>query len=365
MPQLVPVSPALSISGYIRTNHIPSLAQRGIQAVVCLVPEDDASQPNSFAEIASAARDMDMPCVHLPVVAGSCDYAQASAFARVLEQLPQPAVAYCRNGARPITLWAINEVAQSNQTAEAVIRHAVTLGYDVSAAVQAHGHPHKTYSSEDAGILDTETDKAAQDNDTAPAPPPAKEINTQESSTQTDSSDAVTEADTQNDDGLHEAMSEEINEELPLAVSLCSQLMVGNLISADDVPQLAALGVQAIICQLPKTPEYQQHFKSIDQAARTHKLLALHQPAGIASDRLAIALGFHRLLRDLPQPAFAYHISADLSATLWAMAQVEKHKRPSAEVLDTLRNQGLRILPALQRFVDERDNTYFSSQEDY
>lgn len=313
MLHIAPVSPTLFISGYIDVNAIPSLAQKGIQSIVSLVPEDDPRQPNSYREISSAAKDAGMECVHLPVVAGSCDTDQAMALDHILEQLSPPTLAFCRNGARPITLWALAQAQQGKSTAEALVAHAAALGYDVQSALRN-------------------------------LPPPLDSTPfTVDPLPQTPESSAGTEAATTAEPPA-----------LPLAITLCPQLMVGDLITPEDLPELASLGVRSIICQLPKTPEYAAHFKTIDAASRPFDIMALHQPADTDGDRMGLALGFHRLLRGVPQPAFAYHLAADLSATLWAMAQVEKHKRPTDEVLSRIRSQGLRVLPALERFVRER-----------
>lgn len=315
MLHIAPVSSSLFISGYIDVNAIPSLAQKGIRSIISLVPEDDSRQPNNYKELSAAAKDAGLECIHLPVVAGSCNADQAMALSRIRDQLPQPTLAFCRNGARPITLWALEQVMQEQDTAESVIAHAAELGYDVQSAVQSLPEP-------------------------LPDAPPPVTVPSDESDSTTDSSaDDSTEQDS-----------------LPLAITLCPQLMVGDMITPEDIPQLASLGIRSIICQLPKTAEYTAHFKAIDTASRACDIMALHQPADIDGDRIELALGFHRLLRGVPQPAFAYHLAADLSATLWAMAQVEKHKRPVDEVLSRIRSQGLRVLPALERFITERAN---------
>lgn len=316
MLHIAPVSPSLFVSGYIDVNAIPSLAQKGIQSIVSLVPESDTRQPNTRKELAASAKDAGLEFIHLPVIAGSCDMGQAMALARVLEQLAPPTLAFCRNGARPITLWALAQAKQGKATAEALAAHAAALGYDVQPALRDLPPSHTSPSVTETPLEKTE--------------PPINTIATTNTAVESPA--------------------------LPLAITLCPQLMVGDLIAPEDVPELASLGVRSIICQLPKTAEYTDHFKTIDAASRPFDIMALHQPTDIDGDRIGLALAFHRLLRGVPQPAFAYHLAADLSATLWAMAQVEKHKSPTEEVLSRIRSQGLRVLPALERFVRERAN---------
>lgn len=332
MLHLTPVSPTLFISGYVDVNHIPSLAQKGIRSIVCMVPSDDNKQPSSYKQLTAAAKDVGLECVHKPVIAGSCDIDQALAFDHILEQLPSPTLAFCRNGARPITLWALAQAQKDTIPRQALISHAAALGYDVQNAVEnlppvivEENFIEISKKIEAESKPSAKTQAEADAEATAASTPTNAEENTTETTP-------------------------------PLAIDLCPQLMVGDLITPEDVPHLAAIGIRSIICQLPKTSEYVAHFKAIDAASRPHKIMALHQPADIGGDRMAIALGFHRLLRSVPHPAFAYHLAADLSATLWAMAQVEKHQRPTDEVLERIRSQGLRVLPALERFVEERAN---------
>lgn len=340
MLHLTPVSPTLFISGYVDVNHIPSLAQKGIRSIVCMVPSNDTKQPSSYKQLATAAKDMDIQCVHKPVIAGSCDIDQALAFDHILEQLPSPTLAFCRNGARPITLWALAQAQQDIVPRQALISHAAALGYDVQEAVE-----HLPPVIVEENFIDI-----------------SKKLEIEANASTEENTEKNTEANTGTEEERPANATPSSNEEKtiesspPLAIDLCPQLMVGDLISPEDVPHLAAMGVRSIICQLPKTSEYVTHFKAIDAASRPHKIMALHQPADIGGDRMGIALGFHRLLRSVPHPAFAYHMAADLSATLWAMAQVEKHQRPTDEVLERIRSQGLRVLPALERFVEERAN---------
>lgn len=81
-------------------------AAAGFRSVVNNRPdfEHGPDQPTS-AEIEQAARAAGLEYRHLPVDGGYQSPEQIAAFARLLEELPRPLLAFCRSGARSARLY--------------------------------------------------------------------------------------------------------------------------------------------------------------------------------------------------------------------------------------------------------------------
>ena len=116
-------------------------------------------------------------------------------------------------------------------------------------------------------------------------------------------------------------------------------LSVGPQIQLADVPEIAAAGFRAIICNRPDAegPDQPSH-DEIAAAAAQAGLEFRYIPVtpGMVTD--ADADGFAAALRDLPGPVFAYCRTGTRSATLWSLA--EAATRPLPEILGKTRAAG-------------------------
>jgi sulfide:quinone oxidoreductase len=125
------LTPQLSVMAQIAPGDMPAVAALGFKSIVCNRPdgEDGASQP-AFAEIEALAHQLGMQAFHQPVVSGGVQDAQGQEFAKILQALPAPVLAYCRSGTRCTTLWALSQ--KGLQPAERIIETAARAGYDLS-----------------------------------------------------------------------------------------------------------------------------------------------------------------------------------------------------------------------------------------
>lgn len=94
------LSDTLSVTGQVRPDEVAQLARAGFRSVICNRPDDEEPGQPDFAQIAAAAREQGMEARHIPVDAEHTVEMQSAAFARALDELPKPVLAYCRTGNR-------------------------------------------------------------------------------------------------------------------------------------------------------------------------------------------------------------------------------------------------------------------------
>ncbi len=111
-PQLRQLSPAVSVTGQLDPASMQWAAQAGIKSVINNRPdfEGGPDQPTD-AQIKSAALAAGLEYRFLPVAPGYQSPEEIAAFGRLLQELPQPILAFCRSGARSTRLFV---AAQSN-----------------------------------------------------------------------------------------------------------------------------------------------------------------------------------------------------------------------------------------------------------
>ena len=89
------------------------VARLGFKSVVNNRPdfEHGPDQPTS-AQIEAAAKAAGLAYRHLPVDGGYQSPEEVAAFARLLQELPRPVLAFCRSGARSTRLFMLATGAQ-------------------------------------------------------------------------------------------------------------------------------------------------------------------------------------------------------------------------------------------------------------
>ncbi len=107
------ISNDFSTSPQLQPEQLAALAADGFKSVINNRPDGEggAAQPTSAA-IASASTSAGLEYAYLPVVVGKITAGEVETFARLLEQLPKPVVAFCRTGTRAASLYKMaNEEA--------------------------------------------------------------------------------------------------------------------------------------------------------------------------------------------------------------------------------------------------------------
>jgi uncharacterized protein (TIGR01244 family) len=134
MAEFHEVTPRLSVSGQIVVADLAAARDAGFTLIVNNRPDGESPGQPSAADIASAAADLGLACVHIPV-AGRPTLDQAAAMHRATDGAEGRALAFCRSGMRSIVTWALGELAAGTAEREELVRLAAAAGYDLSAAL--------------------------------------------------------------------------------------------------------------------------------------------------------------------------------------------------------------------------------------
>ncbi len=128
------ISTQLSVSPQITVEDVTRLAGLGYRSIICNRPDGEGADQPTFEEIEAAARKAGIEARYVPVVAGKVQDSDADAFARAMDELPKPALAYCRTGTRSATLWSLT---QADRLSLADILAATkAAGYDMAGVVR-------------------------------------------------------------------------------------------------------------------------------------------------------------------------------------------------------------------------------------
>ena len=123
------ITPFLSVAPALQVSDLSEVAALGFKSVLNNRPDGEADDQAASSALADAASRVGLEYRSLPVVAGKVLDENVSDFARLMETLPGPVLAFCRTGTRAITLWALNEARHLE--ADAILSTAARLGYDL------------------------------------------------------------------------------------------------------------------------------------------------------------------------------------------------------------------------------------------
>lgn len=128
-------------------------------------------------------------------------------------------------------------------------------------------------------------------------------------------------------------------------------LSVSPQILVEDLPELAAEGYRAVICNRPDGEGGDQpSFKEIERAARQNGMEARYLPVESGLVRDENAEDFAEAMHSLPGPVLAYCRSGTRSATLWALSEA-KH-RPLPEILGKTKAAGYDLSGVARRVAN-------------
>lgn len=131
---LRPLAAELSVTGQLRAEDLPALAERGVRTLICNRPDGESVDQPGFAEIARAAQAAGIEAHYQPVEFGRITDAEARAFGALLDASARPAVAYCRSGRRSVALWAMARAQQL--PLPAILAAARRAGHDMGGVAR-------------------------------------------------------------------------------------------------------------------------------------------------------------------------------------------------------------------------------------
>lgn len=125
------VSDDFAVSPQIQPGDLPGIAREGYVAVICNRPDgEEPGQPDADS-IRKAAEAAGIAFHHIPVSGGEFPEAAVAAFRAVRLGTKGKVLAFCRTGARSITLEALAN--PHGLDADERIEQARAAGYDLSA----------------------------------------------------------------------------------------------------------------------------------------------------------------------------------------------------------------------------------------
>jgi uncharacterized protein (TIGR01244 family) len=100
------IAPDVCVAPQLTPNAMAQVAQAGFKSVINNRPdfEHGPDQPTS-ASLEAAAKAAGLEYVHLPVASGYQSPEEIEEFARLLDTLPHPVLAFCRSGTRSTKLY--------------------------------------------------------------------------------------------------------------------------------------------------------------------------------------------------------------------------------------------------------------------
>jgi sulfide:quinone oxidoreductase len=128
------LSSQISVSPQITAADVKALANLGYRSIICNRPDGEGADQPTFEEIENAAKAAGLEARYIPIVQGTVQDSDAEAFAKAMDELPKPALAYCRTGTRSVTLWSLS---QANRLSVAdILAASKGAGYDMAGVVR-------------------------------------------------------------------------------------------------------------------------------------------------------------------------------------------------------------------------------------
>jgi sulfide:quinone oxidoreductase len=128
------LSSQISVSPQITAADVKALADLGYRSIICNRPDGEGADQPTFEEIETAAKAAGLEARYIPIVQGTVQDSDAEAFGKAMDELPKPALAYCRTGTRSVTLWSLS---QANRLSVAdILAASKAAGYDMAGVVR-------------------------------------------------------------------------------------------------------------------------------------------------------------------------------------------------------------------------------------
>lgn len=121
---------SIAVAGQLQPEDLLRAREAGFKTILNNRPDaEELAQPEHSA-MGKAAQEQGLDYHFLPVVAGNLTDDNVAEFKRLLPQLEQPVLMFCRTGTRCTHLWALASAAEADK--QWIIQQAAQAGYDIS-----------------------------------------------------------------------------------------------------------------------------------------------------------------------------------------------------------------------------------------
>jgi len=131
-PQLVSLTPGLSVTGRLDRPDIEALAHVGVRTIINNRPDGEDPGQLPAAEARHLAEALGIAYHHIPITAATLSRADVDTFAATLRDGPTPVVAHCRSGTRSTLLWALSRMREGADPF-ALVAEAGRHGIDIAS----------------------------------------------------------------------------------------------------------------------------------------------------------------------------------------------------------------------------------------
>ena len=131
-PELMALTPELSVTGRLDRADIEALAQSGVHTIINNRPDGEDPGQLAAAEARRLAETLGVAYHHIPVTAATLSRDDVEAFAATLKGAAAPVVAHCRSGTRSTLLWALARL-RDGADPFALVAEAARHGIDIAS----------------------------------------------------------------------------------------------------------------------------------------------------------------------------------------------------------------------------------------
>jgi sulfide:quinone oxidoreductase len=126
-----PITSDFSVGQQIQPEDVATLAKQGFTTIICNRPDGEDMMQPTFEDIREEADVHGIVAHYVPIHHGGIGEDEIERFTSAMNKSEGPVFAYCRSGARSVTMWTITSV-QNGTPVDDVLKATQQAGYDMS-----------------------------------------------------------------------------------------------------------------------------------------------------------------------------------------------------------------------------------------
>ena len=155
--KLMKVSPEVTLSAQLNEQDLKSLADNGVELVICNRPDDESADQISFSVIQQAAEALGMEAVSIAFKTGEMNHKHIESFSRLLNT-GKKTHAYCRTGNRSFCLYAAFHASTGRPERE-ITALSKEFGFVIAEYINPYYVRNDDMTNSDAGQSVSENDQ--------------------------------------------------------------------------------------------------------------------------------------------------------------------------------------------------------------